>query len=294
MGPADFVLLVLTAAIWAGAFVGIKIAVPTLGPVGVAAARAAIGFAVLLPFALAQGLPRPQRPGDWGLLLLMGSLNISLPFFLISWAEQTVSAGVASLFMGVGPFFAIVGAHYFNEGDQLTPRRWLGVIIGFSGLLLLLGFDTLRDAASGVLPAQLALLGACLCYVTSGLLVRRIALPPLALATYALAIATVTLVPIQMLTQPPMGTLTRDVALAVAYLGLIPTGLAYLLRFHLIRTVGYATFALSINLIPVFGVLLGALILRERPEPTTLLALALVLTGLSVARTAPPRERARA
>lgn len=280
----DMALLMLTAAMWAGAFVGIKVAVPALGPVGVAATRAALGFLVLLPFALFRGLPLPLNLRTWVLLVLMAELNIALPFFLISWAEQTVDAGVASLLMGIGPLFAMIGAHYFNDDDRMSPRRALGVALGFLGVVVLVGTETIGGLGSAALLPQGALIGASLCYVVSGLLVRKIELPSLPLAIYALAIATVTLVPILWLTTGPGPSIDTSVLVAVAFLGIFPTGLAYILRFHLIKKVGYATFALSINLIPVFGVLLGIIVLGERLTLNVAVALVCVLSGLFIAR----------
>ena len=282
--PTDYALLALTAAIWAGAFVGIKLAVPELGPVGVAATRAALGFCVLLPFALGMGLMAPRRSADWGVLVLLASLNVSIPFFLVSWAELTVDAGIASLLMGIGPLFAIIGAHYFNEGDRITPQRAVGVAIGFLGLVILFGADALSEVGRGALVPKLALVAASLCYVISGLLVRRLDLNAISLAVHALAIAAITLVPIALVTTSSPAELDGTVIAAILYLGFLPTGLAYLLRFHLIRTVGYATFALSINLIPVFGVLLGVVLLGEAPGLNVIAALVLVVTGLLIAR----------
>lgn len=280
----DMTLLMLTAAIWAGAFVAIKVAVPALGPVGVAAARAVIGFVVLLPFALFVGLPSPPNARTWLLLVAMAELNIALPFFLISWAEQTVEAGVASLLMGVGPLFAMVGAHYFNDDDRMSPRRALGVALGFIGIVILVGAEAIGGLGAAALLPQGALIGASLCYVVSGLLVRKIELAALPLAIYALAIAAMTLVPILWIATEAGPSLDQRTLGAILFLGIFPTGLAYILRFYLIKTVGYATFALSINLIPVFGVLLGILVLNERLTLNVAIALALVLSGLFVAR----------
>lgn len=282
--PLDISLLITTAALWAGAFVGIKVAVPTLGPIGVATARAVLGFVVLLPFALAKGLPLPDSRSQWLLLILMAQLNITVPFFGISWAELTVDAGVASLLMGIGPLFAMLGSHVFTSDDKMTAPRVAGVGLGFCGLVVLLGADTIDAAGHAALPAKMALIGSSLCYVIAGLFVRRIRIAPLAMAVYALGIASVTLVPLMLLIGAPNWPSSTGVVVAILYLGTFPTGLAYLLRFHLIRTVGYATFALSINLIPIFGVLLGVAILGEWPTWQTWVALALVMTGLLVAR----------
>ena len=281
--PVDLATLAFVALLWALAFIAIKLAVPALGPAGVALARSVIGCAVLAPFALGRGLNLPANAEQWWLVVAMSVLNVTLPFMAISWAELTIDAGVTSLLMGVGPLLAMVGAHYLNDGDRMTPRRLLGVGMGFGGILILVGVEAL--AGLGVaLPAQAAVLGASLCYVIAGLLVRRIEVDTLSLSVLALGVAAATLVPIFFVTGPGDAPVTAQVVMVTLFLGIFPTGLAYILRFRLIRRIGYATFALGINLIPVFGVALGVVLLDEPVTVSLALALALVVGGLLVAR----------
>ena len=281
--PGDLATLAFVALLWALAFVAIKVAVPALGPTGVALARATIAFAVLLPFAALRGLERPRGRAQWGLVLAMSVLNITVPFVAISWAELTIDAGVTSLLMGFGPLLAMVGSHYLNADERMNARRFAGVAMGFGGILVLVGVEAL-SGLGGARAAQAAALGACLCYVVAGLLVRRIDVEPLSLSVIALGIAAVTLAPVFALTGAGSAPVTTEVVAVTVFLGVFPTGLAYILRFQLIRRIGYATFALSVNLIPVFGVALGVLLLGEPLTPSLLAALALVVGGLLVAR----------
>ena len=284
--PADLGTLAFVALLWALAFVAIKVAVPSLGPFGVALARSVIGCLVLLPFALARGLHRPADRHEWGLLLAMSVLNITVPFVAISWAELTIDAGVTSLLMGVGPLLAMVGAHYLNDGDRMTARRFIGVTLGFAGIVVLVGVEAVTGLG-GALAAQGAALGASLCYVVAGLLVRRIDIEPLSLSVLALGIAAITLAPVFAITGGGDAPVTMEVVAVTVFLGVFPTGLAYILRFRLIRRIGYATFALGINLIPVFGVSLGVIVLGEPLTASLMAALALVVGGLLVARSGP-------
>ena len=280
----DLVLLALTMLIWAAAFVGIKVAVPAVGPIGVSAARAVIGLAVLLPVLLLSRTRWPREFRQWTLLIVMAELNVAVPFTLISYAELTVTAGVASLLMGTGPLFAMIGAHYFNQGDAMTVRRAIGVMMGFTGIAIVVGPNAFVEAGETPILAIGALVLASLCYVASGLLVRRIELPPLPMAVGALAISALTLLPFALLTVDPRGLADGRTLSALVFLGVFPTGLAYLLRFHLISRIGYATFALGVNMIPVFGVLLGVVVLGESLTLSIILALTLVVGGLAVAR----------
>ena len=281
--PLDLSTLAFVAMLWALAFVAIKVVVPALGAPGVAFARSAIGFLVLLPFVMSGGIEWPRGRAQWLLVGWMALLNITVPFVAISWAETTIDAGVTSLLMGVGPLLAMVGAHYFNDGDRMSAKRLLGVLMGFSGIVLLVGLEAVAGLGDA-LAAQGAALGASMCYVVAGLLVRRIDVEPLSLSVLALAIAALSLLPVFLVVGPGEAPVTMEIVAVTLFLGIFPTGLAYILRFRLIRRIGYATFALGVNLIPVFGVALGVALLGEPLTPSLLAALALVVGGLLVAR----------
>lgn len=280
----DMALMLITALIWASAFVAIRVAVPEAGPVWLAAIRVGLGFAVLLPYAIWRGMMWPSSTRQWMLIVGMAALNIVIPFTMIAWAGKTLDAGVLSLLMGTGPFLALIGSHMMTDDDRLTPRKLVSVILGFTGILIVVGPSAVAGLGAGSLQAKLLALGASLCYVTAGLLIRRIDLPPVRLACLALGLGTAALIPIALMAEgaPPSGMSSGAIA-ALLYLGVFPTGLAYILRFHLIRTIGYTRFSLSINLIPVFGVGLGVLILGEPLSLSLIAALALVLAGLFVA-----------
>jgi drug/metabolite transporter (DMT)-like permease len=281
----DLSLMVLTSLIWASGFIAIRVAVPETGPVWLATIRVGIGFLVLLPYAVWRGMVWPAGRGQWGLVVGMALLNVAVPFVLIAWAGKTIEAGVLALLMGTGPFLALIGSHFMTDDDRLTPRKLLSVLLGFSGIVVLVGPGMFAGLAGGPMLAQGAALAASVCYVTAGLLIRRINMPPVRLACLALAIGSMALVPLALLTDglPPQG-LSEPALWSLIYLGLLPTGIAYIARFTLIRAVGYSRFSLSVNLGPVFGVALGVIILCEPLSLSLLSALALVLAGLFVSR----------
>lgn len=280
----DLALMMLAALIWASGFVAIRVAVPETGPVWLAAIRVGLGFVVLLPYAIWRGMVWPQSRSQWRLITGMSLLNVVIPFMLISWAGLTLEAGVMSLLMGTGPFLALIGSHFFTDDDRLTLRKTISVLLGFSGIMVLVGPSALAGMGEGSFQAKLAALGATLCYVSAGLLIRRITMPPVRLACLALAIGTAALIPLALLLEgaPATGLSGQAMALLI-YLGVFPTGIAYILRFHLIRTIGYSRFAITINMIPVFGVALGVILLDEPLTWSVVLALGLVLSGLYVA-----------
>ncbi|MEN0000326.1 MAG: DMT family transporter [Pseudomonadota bacterium] len=280
----DLTLLLSIAVIWASAFVAIKVAVPDVGPLWLAAIRVCIGCLAVLPFALRAGIELPQTRTVWVLVIVMSLLNVVIPFFLIAWAELTIDAGVASLLMGVGPILALISGHFFTQDDRINRWKLVAVLFGFAGVLVLVGGDALKQLGGRNTIAQLAALGGAVCYVIAGTLIRKIPIGSVRLAFLALAIGSAILLPVAFLVDGLPATPGMPALTALIYLGVVPTGIAYVLRFHLINAVGYSTFALSVNMIPIFGVLLGALLLAERPSPQTGIALVLVLVGLFFAR----------
>lgn len=279
----DIGLMIMTSLMLASGFIAVRFAVPETGPVWLAAIRVGIGFLVLLPYAIWRGMVWPAGAAQWMLIVGMALLNVVVPFILIAWAGKAVEASVLSLLMGTGPFLALIGSHLMTDDDRLTPRKLVSVLLGFSGIMVLVGPSVFSGLAGSSLMGQIAALGASFCYVAAGLLIRRIAMPPVRLAGLALAIGSVVLIPLALITEGlPTEGYSGPVIGSLIFLGLFPTGIAYILRFSLIRTIGYTRFSLSINLVPVFGVVLGVLILGEPLSINLIAALALVLAGLYV------------
>lgn len=289
--PLDLSGVLFLTIIWASAFIAIKVAVPQTGPVWLAAIRVCIGFAILLPWALYRGLVLPTSARSWLFLLIVSLLNVAIPFLLISWAELTISAGVTSLLLGTGPLLALILSHVTTHDDKINIYKLIGITFGFSGIALVVGREAMADLGGGHLLAQLAVLGASLCYATSGAMIRQITdIPPTRLATIILGMASVELVLLALLEGPPDFTAIDATSwLSLIYLGLLPTGIATILRYRLISTIGASFFALGMNLIPIFGVLMGAILLSEEVALTTWVALGMIVLGLFVART-PPKQ----
>ena len=289
--PTDIFLLVFLAAIYGSAFTALKIAVPALGPFALVLARVIIGFAVLLPYALARGWFWPSRASSWLLLVVLCLFNLVVPFFLVSWAQQHLNASLMALLMGAGPLFGLLVSHVATTDDRLSGPKLLGVAIGFAGIALVLGVDALVGLSGGgfeVRMAQAAALSASALYALSGVLVRRIDdLPPQNLACLVLGMGLIVLLamaPVYLPDPAVFVALDTQQLVATLYLGAVTTGGAYILRYHLIRTVGMSYFGLSIYMVPVFGVAIAALWLRE-PLPISLIGgLVLILSGMAVAR----------
>ena len=281
----DLCLMGLTAVVWASAFVAIKVVVGETGPLWLAAWRVLIGFLIMTPYVIWRGMMLPKSSKLWGLLTITAIFNVVIPFFLISWAEKEIDAGIASLLMGTGPFLALLGSHFSTSDDRITWQKGLGVGLGFCGVLVIVGVDALKGLGGATTLAQLAALGGACSYVVAGLLVRRIDFPPIRMGWLVLGLGAVILFALAPLFEgAPNLNLTPLALWSLIYLGIMPTGLGQILRFVLIKKVGYSIFSLSLNLIPVIGITLGALLLGEIITIWTVIALTLVLAGLMVAR----------
>ena len=264
--PLDLTLLLLLTIIWGSGFIAIKVAVPQTGPVWLAASRVCIGFLVLLPWFFYRGLVLPASRKSWGHLFVISILNVTVPFILISWAELTISAGVTSLLLGFGPLMALIFAHLTTDDDKINRHKLIGLVLGFFGISLIIGGEAFTDLGGETFLAQLAVIGATLCYASSGAMIRKINdVPPVRLASLILGLASIQLVAVGFYYGPPDFTaISFEAWFSILYLGLLPTGLATILRYRLIWSIGASFYTLGLNLIPVVGILLGALILSEK------------------------------
>ena len=284
---ADIALVALLGILWGSAFPAIKVAVTAYQPVHVVMLRVALGFAVIVAWMMIRRIAFPRAGRTWALLAVMAVLNTVVPFFLISWAEQHIDAGITALLMGSGPFFALLVSHVTTHDDRMTKPKLIGMALGLSGVLTVIGME----AASGFgrdVVAQLAVFTANLCYVASGAMIRSVRDTSMeAMAAGNLACALVLLAPLAIVFGlPPISPVLAPgpVLFAVVWLGAVGTGLASVMRFYLARTIGYSFMALAAYMIPVAGVAISAVLLGETVSTTVLIALCLVLAGFVVAR----------
>ncbi len=281
----DTTKLVALGAIWGSAFLCIEVALESFSPLAIAGLRVVLAAALLLGVAFAAGLKLPRSRGDWALLALLGLTNAALPFVLISWGQQAITAGTAAILMGMGPFVALSLNHLFTADDRLTWPKLAGVALGFAGMLSLVGVEALTGERASLL-GQLAVLGASVCYALSGFLTRKLShLDPRVSAGGVLLTASLYLLPAMLLLERPWELRPTPEALsALIFLGLVSSGVAYLLRFQLIRDTGAVFMSQVSYLVPVFGVFWAWLFLAQVPEETAWVALALVLLGINVSR----------
>jgi drug/metabolite transporter (DMT)-like permease len=282
----DLGLLLVLSAIWGSSFLFIKVAVEELEPAVVAFGRVAVGLAVLAPLFLLRGGVRGLHPYVWPLALL-GALNNALPFWLLGFAETRIDSGLAGVIQAAAPIFTVVLAARFDPSQAVRGARLVGVGVGFAGVVLLVGVQE-----GGQLVAALAVLGTALCYAVAVLFAGRTmaGLPPVKVAAGQLAFGLLLLAPFG-IAQAPDELPSADVLAAIAALGALGSGVAYLLYFALIARAGAARAILVTYLVPAFALTYGALFLDEPVTASALGGLALVLAGTGLATGALRRRR---
>jgi drug/metabolite transporter (DMT)-like permease len=273
--------LLLLAALWGGSFLFMRIAAPELGPIWLIELRVLLSGLTLLPLLLKQGL-FPQIQRHWRSLMIVGLLNSALPFSLLAFSSLTLPAGTTAILNGTVPFFGVVVAYLWLH-EKLTASRLLGLIIGFSGVVVLVGLRGTSITPSILLAISTGLCAALMYAIAAPFIrLKLYGVPSLVIATGSQLSAAVFLFPLVPFTSPESAP-SRQALLAVLGLALLSTSLAYILYFRLIHAVG-STRALTVAyLIPLFAIMWGAIVLNEAITVSMLAGGALILLGTAIA-----------
>ncbi|SLN30172.1 DMT family transporter [Ruegeria meonggei] len=281
----DWSGVITLGLIWGGTFMVVAMALEGYGPVTVATARTTLGAVTLLGLMAVthRRMPSPSA-GLWGFIVIIGILSTALPFVLLSWGQQYVPSAFAGLSMAAIPLMVLPLAHFFSD-EPMNLRRLLGVSLGFSGALVLIG-PGLAQLGTGAEPlAQLACIGAAFCYSCASIFTRRCPpIDPVTLAALTLVVGAVILVPIMLVTEGIPGWEGTRPGLAILVLGLVPTAFATLLRVSIIRSAGSVFLTLVNYQVPIWSMVFGAWILSEALPIRFYIALAMILTGLAISQ----------
>lgn len=278
---ADFVLL---AAIWGSSFLFTRLAVVEFGALPTAFVRVAIATAFLLPIVLWRRQGAVLRR-HWGSIGVVGLLNSALPFALFAFALQTISTGLSAILNATVPLFGALVAWAWL-GDRPGVSRALGLVVGFAGVAML-AWDkaSFHPGANGTASgwALLACLAATLCYAIAASATRRhlTGLPPLVTATGSQLGATLGLL-LPALSRWPATTPGPHAWLALLAVGVLCTGVAYILYFRLIEETGPARALTVTFVLPVFAVVYGVLFLHETVTPWMLVCAAVIVAGTAL------------
>jgi drug/metabolite transporter (DMT)-like permease len=273
-------LLVTLAALWGGSFVFMRVAVPALGAIPLAHVRVSIAAVVLLAIAFAQRRIPPFR-ARWRDLAVVGVVNSAIPFSLFCYAEIYISASAGAVLNATSPFFAVIaGAVWLAQ--PVTAGKLGGIALGMVGVVVLVGLQP-GATSHDVLVAVAACLVASICYALAGVYTRRklADVPSDAIACASQVFAALALLPLLPFTTIP-GPLTPLVLANVLGLAIGSTAIAYLIYFKLIADVGPQRALTVTFLIPLFGVLWGAMFLGEPLTRNLLVGGALVVAGTIV------------
>ena len=283
MRPSDAARLVLLGGIWGSSFLFIKVALEDLTPTQIVASRIAIGAVLLIALLHARGGRVPRDRQLLRTLTVMAFIGNIVPFALITWGEQYITSSLAAILNSTTPLFTVLIAAAVLESEALRAMRLAGVVAGFAGVGVIVGFET-----TGSIEGMVAVTIASLSYAAGFVYARRHLsgrdLPPLTLPATQLLISAVLTLPwalVDFVRTPP--SLTMDATASTLALGLLGTGWAYVLYYRLIADIGATSASFVTYLIPIFGIGLGAVVLNEDLGVNTLAGAALVIGGIALA-----------
>jgi drug/metabolite transporter (DMT)-like permease len=279
MSRRHLLMLLALAAIWGSSFMFIEIALRDLAPSMLILLRMGSGAVALAVYIKVTGRRfRELRPYAAPLALL-GLVNTAVPFFLIAWGQQYIDSGLAAIFNASAPLFTALFAITYDHSQRVTGMRLAGVVVGFGGVVLLVGFEL--SGGEHAIAGGLAVVGASACYGLGGLYAGRRfpGLQPSLVAFGTLAWATLYVLPFGVAQASAFGW---EAFVSVLYLGGAATGVAYLLYFGLIAGAGASKAVLVTYLVPSLALVYGAVFLDEQVTALAIAGLALVLAGVAL------------
>ena len=276
----DYILLIVLALIWSSAFFNIKIATYSFGPVTIAFLRIFFGAIPVVALCLYKKIKIEAFSKDWQWFALIGMVNLVIPFFLIAYGVQKVQSNLAAILMASTPLSATVLAHFFTSNEKINLTKTFGVLLGFSGIVFLFS-DNILINENNFLSA-LIIFFASTFYVIGGLLTLKISNKKNENVTASILIwATLFLIPITVFTEQPWNlNPSMESIISVIYLGVVATGLAWLLRFRILINNGLVFQAQVAYLIPIFGIILSYIFLKEIITPKVLVAVVAIIIGI--------------
>ena len=282
----DYSLLLLLALIWASAFFNIKIATYSFGPVTIAFLRVFFGAIPVLLICYYKRIKIEAFSKDWHWFAMIGFINLVAPFFLIAYGIQSVQSNLAAILMSTTPLSSTVLGHFYLKNEKFNLIKTFGILVGFSGILYLFS-DNLLISENNFWSALLILLGST-CYVVGGVLTLKISKKKNENVTGSILIwAIIILLPLVSFIEQPWNTIPRlDSTISVIYLGLVSTGIAWLLRFKILVNNGLIFQSQVSYLIPIFGTILSYVFLNELITSKVLISLAAVSIGIFFVRKA--------
>ena len=276
----DYALLTFLALIWSSAFFNIKIATYSYGPVTIALGRVFFGAIPVLLLCLYKKIKIEAFSKDWHWFAIIGFINLVAPFFLISYGVKSVQSNLAAILMSTTPLSSTVLGHFFTKNEKFNFIKTFGILIGFSGIIYLFS-DNILINENNFISALSILLGST-CYVVGGVLTLKISKKKNENVTGSILIwAIIILIPLTIFIEKPWDlNPSIESTVSLIYLGVFSTGLAWLLRFRILKNNGLIFQSQVSYLIPIFGMILGYIFLKEMITLKVIVSLIAVLVGL--------------
>ncbi|HEX5826665.1 MAG TPA: EamA family transporter [Candidatus Limnocylindrales bacterium] len=270
---------------WGSSYLWIKIALETVPPLTMIAGRLVLASIFLWSVVLLTREPLPRSARQYGHLFVMALVNIVVPFILIAVGEQTIDSALAAILNSTVPLFVIVLAPMFLPDERITWPRVAGLAIGFAGVILLVAPD-LVNVSDADLTGELLLLGSSLCYGIGNVYAKRNVrgLAPRIPALFQVFLAMLVIVPLALVIDRPFSEVepSPEALFAIAWLGILGSGVAYLCYFTILRSWGATRTSMVAYLLPVVGILLGALVLGDPVTLNRVAGTVLVIAGIAL------------
>ena len=285
MTSPECAMLLALSVLWGGSFFFTGVALMELPPFTIVVLRVGLAAIILNLVISTIGRRMPHDLQTWRAFFAMGLLNNVVPFCLIVWSQTRIASGLAAILNATTPLWTVIVAHRLTSDEKMTGNRLAGVIIGFIGVVVMIGPDALAGLGADV-AAQLAVLAAGVSYAFAGVYGRRfkrMGTAPMLTATGQVTASTVMLLPAALIVDHPWALPLPSLSAWGAVLGIasLSTALAYVLYFRILATAGATNLLLVTFLIPVSAILLGSLVLGERLGLSHFLGMGFVGAGLA-------------
>ena len=280
----DYILLSILSLIWASAFFNIKIATYSYGPLTIAFLRIFLGAILIAILCFFKNIKIEAFSKDWYWFAIIGFVNLVIPFFLIAYGVQKIQSNLAAILMSTTPLSSAILAHFFTNKEKINFTKIIGVMVGFAGIIVLFS-DNILINNENFFHALMILVGSTF-YVIGGILTLKISKKKNENLTSSILIwGALIIFPIAMYYEQPWNLVPRlDSTISLIYLGIFPTGVAWLIRFHILKKNGLVFHSQVAYLIPIFGVILGYVFLKEVITLKVLIALIAVIIGFYFVR----------
>jgi drug/metabolite transporter (DMT)-like permease len=287
-----WILFLLLGVIWSASFLWIKIALEEIRPLTLVTYRVGFGLLTGLIVAVVFRIPIPRDLKTWRVFIVLGILNVAIPFFLITWGEQTIDSAVASVLNATVPLFTIGIAHFFLRDDKMTVPRVVGLLIGFIGVVVLLSRD-FDPKVHNSLIGQAAVIVASASYAVSYIYARRNThnIPGEIRGTLPLVSALLVIGGTAPVAESPFRIPQLPLTwIALLWLGVLGTGLALIMQYHLVHEIGPTRATLVTYLLPLGGVMLGVVFLHEALTWQLLAGATLIISSIAVVNWNPKKH----